>query len=54
MIHIILPASTRAYWQGRYGAAQVTEGKDLVASTSIEILPSFVGQDDIITETLVS
>jgi hypothetical protein len=31
----------------------LTEGKDLVASTKIEILPSCVGQDDTLTETVV-
>jgi hypothetical protein len=50
----MLPAPARAYRQGRYGAAQVTGGKDLVASSGIEILPSSVGQDDMLAETLVS
>jgi hypothetical protein len=30
--------------------SSLTEGKDLVASTRNEILPSFVGQDDMLIE----
>jgi hypothetical protein len=31
----------------------LTEGKDLVVATRIEILPSFVGQDDIFRQQVV-
>jgi hypothetical protein len=40
--------------QVNYDTVILTEGKDLVASIRIEILPSFVGQDDTSIKTCLT